>query len=908
MKSMLGVILTIWVAILTVVPNTAAQDPRMLTGHTSAVNSISFSPDGTLASGSEDGTIRLWDVDTGQHLRTITRHTNAVYSSISFSPDGKLLASVSWDSIRLWDVNAGELLRTLVEDTWDMWAEIVSFSPDGRLLASAGSEDTIRLWHADTGELLYILTAHTPQTFSVSFSPDGRLLASAGSEDTIRLWEVDTENDSRPLTGHTGVVFSVAWSPDGSMIASGSKDETVRIWDPDTEELLHTLTGHTDLVYSVAWSPDGTRVVSGSHDGTVRIWDAEGGKLLETLREHTGTVNAVAWSPDGTRIASASTDGTIWIWENPVEVSDPNAPVNIPDPNLRAAIEEELGKPKRATITQAEMETLTELYADSYNADSHIQDLTGLEFATNLTFLYLSGNQITDYSPLARLTNLRVLSLSVDQIRDISPLTELTKLESLAIAGQIRDISPLTGLIKLESLNLIDNQIRDISPLSGLTSLTYLYLSHNQISDVSPLAGLTNLTFLTLVHNQIRDISPLSGLTALTALWLENNQISDVSPLSGLPSLKSLGISYNQITDFSPIAELIPHLEGYLNNNQRVAVTLSLSPSPAQSPAIGEQLTLSLRITAGQSVAGYQATLQFDTTALQYMASSNGDYLPTGAFFIPPIAAGNTVTLAGSSLAGESQGDGTLATLTFEVVDAKASTVLLSEALLTDRTGGSSVPETEDAEIVEAPQLPEDVNADGIVNIIDLTLVASNFGKQGTDAADVNADGVVNIIDLTLVAAAFGDTAAAPILWTIDLEGIVTNTEVAAWLQEAREVNLTDPTSQRGILFLQQLLTALTPTETLLLPNYPNPFNPETWIPYQLAAPAEVTLTIFSSNGQLVRTLALGHKVAGVYQSKSRAAYWDGRNTFGERVASGLYFYTLRAGDFTATGKMLILK
>ena len=104
-------------------------------------------------------------------------------------------------------------------------------------------------------------------------------------------------------------------------------------------------------------------------------------------------------------------------------------------------------------------------------------------------------------------------------------------------------------------------------------------------------------------------------------------------------------------------------------------------------------------------------------------------------------------------------------------------------------------------------------------------------------------------------------------------------------------------------------LTPLAPPEqTAILPNYPNPFNPETWIPYQLSTPAEVTLTIFGSNGQLVRTLALGHKVAGVYQSKSRAAYWDGRNTFGERVASGLYFYTLTAGDFTATGKMLILK
>ena len=268
----------------------------------------------------------------------------------------------------------------------------------------------------------------------------------------------------------------------------------------------------------------------------------------------------------------------------------------------------------------------------------------------------------------------------------------------------------------------------------------------------------------------------------------------------------------------------------------------------------------------------------------------------------------STLTLAGSSLAGESYGDGTLATITFEVVAVKASTVLLSEVLLTDSAGEGSVPKAGNAEIAEPSQLPEDVNADGVVNIIDLTLVASNFGKQGTNAADVNADGVVNIIDLTLVAAAFGDTAAAPIVWTIDLEGALTETEVAAWLQKARKVNLTDLAFQRGILFLEHLLAALTPTETTLLPNYPNPFNPETWLPYHLSKPAEVTLTIYAVDGKVVRHLDLGYQAAGFYQSKSRAAHWDGRNAVGERVASGLYFYTLTAGDFSATKKMLIRK
>ena len=135
-----------------------------------------------------------------------------------------------------------------------------------------------------------------------------------------------------------------------------------------------------------------------------------------------------------------------------------------------------------------------------------------------------------------------------------------------------------------------------------------------------------------------------------------------------------------------------------------------------------------------------------------------------------------------------------------------------------------------------------------------------------------------------------------------------TAVDVQQWLSQAQLMNLTDARSQRGILFLEQLLTALTRKETALLANYPNPFNPETWIPYHLAKPADVTMRIYAMNGTLVRTLALGHQPAGMYQTRSRAAYWNGKNTLGEPVASGIYFYTLTAGNFTATRKMLIRK
>ena len=203
----------------------------------------------------------------------------------------------------------------------------------------------------------------------------------------------------------------------------------------------------------------------------------------------------------------------------------------------------------------------------------------------------------------------------------------------------------------------------------------------------------------------------------------------------------------------------------------------------------------------------------------------------------------------------------------------------------------------------EPPRLAADVNNDGTVNIQDLVAVAASLGETGDTSADVNADGTVNIQDLVAVAAALGKTAAgAPAAANLSAE------TVQQWLSSANQFGLTDATSQQGIHILEQLLLALTPKETALLANYPNPFNPETWIPYQLATPAEVTLRIHAVDGSLVRTLSLGHKTIGTYQSRTRAAYWDGRNASGEPVASGVYFYTLTAGDFNATRKMLIRK
>ena len=390
-----------------------------------------------------------------------------------------------------------------------------------------------------------------------------------------------------------------------------------------------------------------------------------------------------------------------------------------------------------------------------------------------------------------------------------------------------------------------------------------------------------------------------------------------------------IGIVYQTFNEVNPkgrvVAELISNF--LLENNDKISLPpiepiidndtegtsekVSLLPISVQSPNIGQLLELSLKIAKGKNVAGYQATVLFDTTALRYVGSSNGNYLPAEAYVLPPVLTGKTLTLAATSLSGKSQGDGTLATLTFEVVAVKASTVSLSDVILTNGSGGSSIPKTENAEITEPTHTTQklaDVNKDGVVNIIDLALVASNFGKNGENAADVNSDGVVNIVDLTLVAAAFGDTNSAPGAWHPNLADPLTQSNVKQWLHHARQLNRRDPTFQRGLLILERLLASLPPKETALLPNYPNPFNPETWIPYQLSEPADVTLNIYAVNGTLVRTLLLGYQPPGYYRNKNQAAYWDGCNNLGEPVANGIYFYQLQTNEISPLRKMVILK
>ena len=325
------------------------------------INELAYSPDGKLLAVASSIGVWLYDAQTYQERAVLTGHTDGVLS-VAFSPDGQTLASGSRDdTVRLWDVATGTLQQTL---THTGSVPSVAFSPDGRTLASGvdGWTGTIYLWDVATGKLQDTLPSHKGGLSSVAFSPDGQTLASVGGWDAlVSLWDVATGTFQQTLAGHTYLTFvrSVAFSPDGSMLAGagGWRDKTVRLWDVATGMLQQTLAGHTDIVESVVFSLDSRTLASGSIDATVRLWDVATGTLQHTLTEYTSGVLSVAFSPDGRTLASGSDDGMVFLWdiasvasETSREDINGDGVVNIQDLTLVAAQLGQMGEDMPADI------------------------------------------------------------------------------------------------------------------------------------------------------------------------------------------------------------------------------------------------------------------------------------------------------------------------------------------------------------------------------------------------------------------------------------------------------------------------------------------------------------------------------------------------------------------------------
>ena len=804
-----------------------------------------------------------------------------------FLPDGTVLR-VMTDRIEIVDPDTNEIIDKFAEG---INTEEVNLSPNGAWLAVVTDSDGTRksfieIWEIATRKPIRRLESEWPS--AVAFSTAAPLLAVAFG-DKVHLWNwEDNEylgemtDERRPKVschrslGHCfllPVSSSLTFSPEGNLLVVGSQRPDAEIWDVSTRKLVGHLEGHADWVAYVSYSPDGRFIATARPASSwVYFWDAQTQQRIRTLwTGGEGEIRKLLFSADSQRLYVA-TQTQNWA----VAPDKRNDRIHVFDVQTGAQLNEfgdEFFILEDFSLSPDEKVALFRYYISEVV-------LWDIEHDRRLALWadYLSGYD-WELSPDGR--SLVMVNSAIMKIWDV-PSRSLRQV----IAPHSRTfrrfaISPDSQTIAIGQDPWIE--LRDIYTGEVTAQFDYHYGSTRiAFSQTGKRIAVQHFVF-DIDNPEKREMLDELGYV-FTVFSAQDTYLAstdgDRIHLWGQQDGKYV-LRY---TWHSPIGSGWPS-------------TLAFLPSPDESPVlatgsfeevnvwrIGDELEQVLTLDA-------MGPVHFSENGQYLFCNSEEelqiwDWREKNRIQHPSIPEYLTISRDGSVLL---------------TLDDETGRVLIWD--------GSSLLPSE-------PVVPYDVNRDGVVDILDLVQIASQFGQVGTHlSGDVNGNGKVEVLDLVLVGSHLRESAAAPSLRFNRSDPIVHyhSSSINRQFQALTALESLENLS-RGAHIARDLLKAwlahveLSVTKTKLLPNYPNPFNPETWIPFQLANDADVRLKIYDSNGVLIRRLNLGYRPAGFYMDKTKAVYWDGRSETGERVASGVYFYQLHAGDFTSTRRMVILK
>ncbi len=602
------------------------------------------------------------------------------------------------------------------------------------------------------------------------------------------------------------------------------------------------------------------------------------------------------------------------------------------------------------------------------NLDANlISDISPLAGLTRLNVLYLENNVISDVSPLNKLSNLERLDLRNNAISDFTSLDSLSDNTFVRMVGNpgfptggpkingpwLWAIVPGTRLdsrtdflARATGGAATEIKVSTNGPIAGKAVGESTWTWHslgfggNNINEMTESLGwgtgeeiYDHIVYGSVIIDSPREqqTSMFVGSSDSVKVWLNGELVHQAFVNRGANDFEDFfTVTLEQGQNVLLVA-LDNHGHGSFSGHFGFALdaeydlfragTRFLFDTDATSFEVGDTFTLELKTENVRNLTGWQADLVFNPDVLEAVEVSEGDFLKsedTETHF-----SGGTIDNENGKITGIKvtrfssgvNGKGTLYSVNFTVIG-PGECLLTLENFLAGSGFGNPIPSIPPEYIItvegeEPTRPPWDLNQDGKINVLDLIIVGQAIGSDASvnSHADVNGDGEINILDLITVAQNFGESSASAPASVVSGSEELTPAMIQTWIQEAQVEDDGSIAFKQGIANLQKLLESITvPKKTKLLTNYPNPFNPETWIPYHLAEPADVTLTIYAANGIVVRTLMLGHQTTGIYQSRGRAVYWNGKNDIGESVASGIYFYTFTAGDFTATRKMLLMK